>query len=116
PGYAGQPKFFRFAFLYAGFAFLISLVREAIKDMEDIAGDEKYGCRTMPIAWGIRATKVYTAIWLIVLAGVLGIVQVYIVQFRWWAAVAYCFLAIFLPVLSIFYGLIKAKATADYAR
>lgn len=116
PGFAGQPKFFRFAFLYAGFAFLISLVREAIKDMEDIAGDEKYGCRTMPIAWGIRATKVYTAIWLIVLAGVLGIVQVYIVQFRWWAAVAYCFLAIFIPVLFIFYGLIKAKATADYTR
>lgn len=116
PGYEGQPKFFRFAFLYAGFAFLISLVREAIKDMEDIAGDEKYGCRTMPIVWGIRATKVYTAIWLIVLAAVLGIVQVYIVQFRWWGAVAYCFLAIFLPVLYIFYGLIKSKSTADYAR
>ena len=62
PEHVGQPKFFRFAFLYAGFAFLLSLVREAIKDMEDMAGDEKYGCRTMPIVWGIRATKVYTAI------------------------------------------------------
>ncbi len=39
------------------FAFLINLVREVVKDMEDIKGDAKFSCRTLPIVWGIRKTK-----------------------------------------------------------
>ncbi|MCF2487884.1 geranylgeranylglycerol-phosphate geranylgeranyltransferase [Dyadobacter sp. CY347] len=44
-------------FIYAVFSFFISLVREIVKDMEDIKGDEAHGCRTLPIIWGIRRTK-----------------------------------------------------------
>ncbi len=44
-------------FTYALFAFSISLVREIIKDMEDVRGDETFGCRTLPIVWGIGRTK-----------------------------------------------------------
>lgn len=42
---------------YAFFAFFISLIREIIKDMEDIAGDKKFNCRTLPIVIGQRNTK-----------------------------------------------------------
>jgi 4-hydroxybenzoate polyprenyltransferase len=35
------------------FAFILTLVREALKDMEDIEGDEKFGCKTPPIVWGL---------------------------------------------------------------
>ncbi len=35
-------RVFKLAMLYGGFAFVISLIREVVKDMEDIAGDEKY--------------------------------------------------------------------------
>jgi 4-hydroxybenzoate polyprenyltransferase len=54
--------------LYASFAFFISLVREIIKDMEDIKGDEEFGCKTLPIIWGIRKTKIviYTVSFLFV--------------------------------------------------
>ena len=45
--------------LYAGFAFGITLVREIIKDMEDVRGDIVHGCRTLPIAWGMRPTKYF---------------------------------------------------------
>jgi 4-hydroxybenzoate polyprenyltransferase len=44
--------------LYASFAFFISFIREIIKDMEDVKGDEEYGCKTLPIVWGIRKTKI----------------------------------------------------------
>ncbi|KAA6441564.1 prenyltransferase [Dyadobacter flavalbus] len=44
-------------FIYAVFSFFISLIREVVKDMEDIKGDEAHGCRTLPIIWGIRRTK-----------------------------------------------------------
>jgi 4-hydroxybenzoate polyprenyltransferase len=107
-------KFFRLAFLYAGFAFISSLVREAIKDMEDLEGDVKYGCRTMPIVWGVNATKVYVAVWLIVLIALLIIVQVYILQFRWWMPVVYSIVLIILPLLYIFYKLFKATNAKNF--
>lgn len=44
-------------YIYATFAFAISLVREVIKDMEDVKGDELFGCRTLPVVWGIARTK-----------------------------------------------------------
>ncbi|WP_242926555.1 geranylgeranylglycerol-phosphate geranylgeranyltransferase [Pontibacter vulgaris] len=42
---------------YAVFAFLISLIREIIKDMEDVKGDASFNCRTLPIVAGLRTTK-----------------------------------------------------------
>lgn len=114
PGTFSQPKLFRFAFLYAGFAFVTTLIREAIKDIEDLKGDLKYGCRTMPIAWGVNATKVYIAVWMIVLIIMLIVIQVYILQFKWWWAVVYGVVAIILPLVIIFFKLFKASTEKDY--
>ncbi len=44
---------------YAVFAFSINLVREIIKDMEDIRGDMRFGSKTLPIIWGLRRTKYF---------------------------------------------------------
>ncbi len=114
--HVNQSKLFRFAFLYAGFAFILTLIREALKDIEDMHGDAQYGCRTMPVLWGVNVTKVYTAVWLIILLILLLVIQAYILQFGWWAAVIYCLLFIIIPVLYIFFKLFKASATADYHR
>ncbi len=92
-------QIFPACYSYAGFAFIISFIREAIKDMEDMPGDAKYGCRTMPIVWGVNATKVYVAVWLIVLIAVLIILQVYVLQFKWWLAVAYSVATIIFPLI-----------------
>jgi len=109
-------RFIRISILYAGFAFVISLIREVIKDMEDMEGDARYGCKTMPIVWGIPASKVFVAVWLIVLIGTLGIVQFYVLQLGWlWSAV-YCIALIILPLLWILQKLYKAQVTADYHR
>ncbi|GAA4434150.1 geranylgeranylglycerol-phosphate geranylgeranyltransferase [Pontibacter saemangeumensis] len=42
---------------YALFAFLISLIREIIKDIEDMKGDSSFDCRTLPIVLGMRGAK-----------------------------------------------------------
>lgn len=44
-------------YLYALFAFCSTLIREVIKDIEDIKGDQNFGLKTLPIIWGIRRTK-----------------------------------------------------------
>lgn len=51
-----QQSFFLFT-AYTAFAFFISLIREIIKDMEDLEGDKKFDCKTLPIVIGIRKTK-----------------------------------------------------------
>jgi 4-hydroxybenzoate polyprenyltransferase len=45
--------------IFCLFAFFISLVREIVKDMEDMKGDTRHGCKTLPIIWGIRRTKAF---------------------------------------------------------
>ncbi|MBP6432234.1 MAG: geranylgeranylglycerol-phosphate geranylgeranyltransferase [Ferruginibacter sp.] len=107
-------KLTRIAILYASFSFIISLIREVIKDMEDIEGDEKYGCKTMPIVWGIPASKVFVGVWIVVLIAVLTILQFYVMQFNWWLSIAYCVLFIITPLLIILQKLSKAQSTKDY--
>ena len=41
----------------AFFAFITTLLREIIKDIEDYDGDKEYGCKTMPIVIGIPSSK-----------------------------------------------------------
>lgn len=46
---------------YALFAFLLTLVREIVKDMEDFEGDTVYGRNTLPVHFGIKASKITAA-------------------------------------------------------
>jgi len=48
---------FKITFIFSLFAFMTSLAREIIKDMEDYEGDKATGGKTMPIVWGITASK-----------------------------------------------------------
>jgi 4-hydroxybenzoate polyprenyltransferase len=109
-------RIFRFTILYSAFAFIISLIREAIKDMEDIKGDIKYGCKTLPIVAGLNAAKVYIAVWLVVLIASLAIVQFYAMQFGWWLPVVYSILFIILPLIYLLAQLKKAKLSTEYHR
>ncbi len=43
--------------VYAVFSIWITLIREIIKDMEDIKGDRMEDCRTLPIVLGMKLTK-----------------------------------------------------------
>ncbi len=107
-------RFFRLTVLYAGFAFIISLIREVIKDMEDIEGDRKYECRTMPIVWGLNASKVFVAVWLSVLITILFILQLYVWQFDWWFSILYCTVLIIIPLIWVFKKLFTATSSKDF--
>jgi 4-hydroxybenzoate polyprenyltransferase len=109
-------KIFRLGFLYAGFAFVTSLVREVVKDLEDMEGDAKHGCRTAPIVWGITAAKIYTAVWITVLLGLLLILQFYVLQYGWYIAIGYALLLLVAPLVWLLRGLREASSPADYHR
>lgn len=66
-----QPIFFNYyrvqtiTIIYLFFAFILSLIREIIKDIEDITGDKLNQCYTIPILIGINSTILLVKILLI---------------------------------------------------
>jgi 4-hydroxybenzoate polyprenyltransferase len=107
-------RVYKFAVLYGGFAFIISLVREVIKDMEDMQGDAKYNCRTMPIVWGLPSSKMFVAVWMIVLICSMVILQVYGMQLSWWWSVIYSIIFIITPLVIILKRLFPAVEPSQF--
>lgn len=107
-------KIFRLGILYATFSFIISLIREVIKDIEDVDGDRQNACKTMPIVLGINSAKVFISVWLIVIIALLVIAQAYVVSFGWWWSIIYAFAFLIWPLVSIQKKLFKANSNNDY--
>ncbi|WP_276133677.1 geranylgeranylglycerol-phosphate geranylgeranyltransferase [Polluticoccus soli] len=70
-GYISQPAIIRTATsampnpvwvlgVYIFFAFMLTWMREIVKDMEDFKGDAEQGCVTMPIKWGLQKSEWFT--------------------------------------------------------
>jgi len=111
-----EPLFFKLTCLYAGFAFIVSLIREVVKDMQDVTGDEKEHCNTMPIAWGFPASKVFVAVWVTVCIGMMAAITLYAWQFGWWYIVVYTIVLLLMP-LAYFLKLLKtAMLPQDFKR
>jgi 4-hydroxybenzoate polyprenyltransferase len=97
--------------IYASFAFFMTLVREIIKDMEDLKGDNTFGCRTLPIVWGLRRTKFVIYFVLVVFA----LSVILINQFYKALPLKYFLIFLFIPLLILLYRLIRADTTRDFA-
>lgn len=108
-------RLYKYTLVYAGFAFVVSLVREVIKDAEDIIGDKKYGCTTMPIVWGIHASKIYAATWLVVLMGLLISIFFYAIFNNWNWLVPICCSGLLLYLIFILFNIKKAVNSKDFA-
>lgn len=67
---------------FAFFAFITNLVREIIKDMEDVKGDRLGGCRTLPIEMGIVNSKIVVNVLLGFMLMVIWSVYFYIPQIK----------------------------------
>jgi len=96
--------------IYATFAFFMTLVREVIKDMEDLKGDNTFGCRTLPIIWGLRKTKFLIYFILAVFAA-----TVLILNERYSQLPRYYFLVfLFIPLIWLLNRLIRADTKKDF--
>ena len=103
-----------FFVFYALFAFLCSLFREVIKDMEDIEGDRAYGCNTVPIVFGIKNAKLIVAALVALTVILLGFGQANLSS-RGYTLVFWYFSAVVqLPLLILLYRVFTAKEKDDY--
>ena len=108
-------KLFAIGMLYAVFAFTITLIREVAKDMEDYIGDMQYNCRTIPIAWGFQASKVFVAVCTMVIIIAILLLQFFLLQYFYYYVILYCLVAIVAPLVFSLKVLIAAQATIHYS-
>ena len=94
---------------YSFFAFFISLSREIIKDLEDIEGDRKFDCKTLPIVLGQRKTKII--IYLISVIFILIVAFLLQKEPKFWYVLGG--LTLMLGLLNFILG--RADKTVDYA-
>jgi 4-hydroxybenzoate polyprenyltransferase len=97
--------------IYASFAFFMTLIREIIKDMEDLKGDNTFGCQTLPIVWGMRKTKYM----IYAILGVFFITLMLLNLSYGNLPLKYFFLFLFFPLLWFLFRLIDADTKKDFA-
>lgn len=96
--------------IYASFAFFITLVREIIKDMEDLKGDNTFGCKTLPIVWGLRRTKLV----IYFILSIFSVIVVVLNHFYKALPLEYYFIFLFIPLLWMIYRLVRADTKRDF--
>ena len=103
------PQLNRFVLAFAIFAFITTLTREIIKDAEDITGDTRFGCRTLPVVFGYNATRYI----------VLGLILLILACIAWYQFIltgtGYSLMAYFLGIteLLLIYSAIKTMSARD---
>ena len=98
---------------YAIFAFMINLVREMVKDIEDIDGDHNAGIDTLPVVIGReRANKVVFFLSLIPIIFVIYYVVTYL--FKQQLVVGYFLVLVIAPLIYISIKLFSAEQKSHY--
>jgi 4-hydroxybenzoate polyprenyltransferase len=96
--------------VYAVFSFFMTLIREVIKDMEDLKGDNTYGCKTLPIIWGIRKTKITLYIIIAVFSIVVALINYAYVKLP----ILYFVMLLFVPLAWLTARLVQADTKKDF--
>lgn len=105
--------------IFALFAFITSLAREIIKDIEDYEGDKETGGHTMPIVWGIVSSKL-SAFFLLIITSILLLVVVYntVKAQRLLLSVhnVYILLTLILPLLALAFYVLNAARSRQFKK
>ncbi len=96
------------------FAFLLSLLREIVKDIEDMEGDRLINCKSLPIVKGVPFTKAILFIFTGITFLFLIIAQIYMMRFSMVIAVFWLLVLVEIPLLYFMKSLRIARVKADY--
>jgi 4-hydroxybenzoate polyprenyltransferase len=99
---------------YAIFAFLVSMIREIVKDVEDLEGDNAAGYKTLPAAIGIKGTKRFAIIMTCITIILLAICQYYLFEMKLMLVFWYLLIAVQSFLFFLVYSILKAGTKEDY--
>ena len=104
----------RVCLLFMLFAFVATLLRELVKDIEDMRGDRQEGRRTLPVMLGVTTSRRLAAV-----LGIMVILSILSPVFLGWPAfmqppMLICIGLLILAVLTILFQLAQARQQLDY--
>lgn len=102
---------------FALFAFLLTWIREIVKDLQDQMGDRELECHSMPVVWGEMWTKIFVTGLIIFTIAIIGHLWYRILPFPiGWDSLStrYIVLGIVTPLLGVLGLLWAAKIPSDY--
>ena len=110
-----QVVVFKLIGVLALFGFFLTVIREFVKDMEDVQGDKKIGARSLAIVIGIQKTKGVVLVSTLLLSSAIAFFAVMLVSFD---RIATVYLSIFVlaPLLYFMFYLWKAKSQNELHR
>jgi 4-hydroxybenzoate polyprenyltransferase len=89
------------------FAFLTTLTREIIKDIEDFEGDTAYGRNTIPVVTGVLTARIISVILILVTVCLLYVVWYFFLNDN--TTLIYISCTVILPLLFVIYQLISGS-------
>ena len=102
---------------FALFAFLLTWIREIIKDLQDQMGDRELECHSMPVVWGERWTKVFVTGLIVLTIATIGHLWYHVLPFpTGWGSLStrYIVLGVLTPLVCALWLLWAAKIPSDY--
>lgn len=107
--------YFKIILDYAIFAFFINLLREIVKDAQDLKGDVASGMRTLPIVVGLFWTKIIVlVIGIFTVLVLFRYVNIYYFQNQLFYATAFAVIFIVAPLLLFLFKIWNATDNADF--
>jgi 4-hydroxybenzoate polyprenyltransferase len=101
---------------YALFAFLSNLIRELVKDLEDLEGDLEDGCRTLPVVVGETQARFLAMGIAVFTLMMLALIMKYLWQFELNGLVIYLAIGVQVPLLMLIHRLWNAREKSDYTK
>ncbi|MCD6333094.1 MAG: geranylgeranylglycerol-phosphate geranylgeranyltransferase [Bacteroidales bacterium] len=98
--------------MFSLFAFLTTLIRELIKDAEDVEGDREVGSHTLPVLKGMAVTRLTVIVLSLVTLAIL-----FFFFFRYlndWISLGYLLLFLFVPFLILIIKTLLAKEKREF--
>jgi 4-hydroxybenzoate polyprenyltransferase len=99
---------------YALFAFLTTMIREIIKDIEDCEGDRQFDCQTIPVVLGTKVTKMIVGSLIIGTMGLLAWAQLILYRLEMMLVFWYFLFTVQMLALYMLFMLFRASEKQDF--
>ncbi len=103
-----------FFFAYSLFAFIVSMVREILKDAEDIEGDQESGYNTLAIIYGTKVVQYFASLLIILGMAFLAYAQYWLYEQGFQLIVWYLGISVQVLFVYVLYYTITAKSKKDF--
>ena len=111
--YNSQITVIAIIFVLSFFAFILNLIREIIKDIEDVNGDKTLNLKTLPILIGRKRTQIITSYLCLIPIGLL-LFLIYNYSSNYKLTMLYLLLATLIPLLIVAIKLQRAEKKSEF--